>query len=568
MKKRQEIRRIAASIMAAVMMVTAVPFGGTVYGNEVPREWSVENTETLTASDSNGEYKKISDSDAEKPTVSETVPEEQIALFAADDIEGNGSEDNPFIIDSADDWVTVMKTVYGSYGRYNQAGNLKGCIALDDDIYLEGRSWDLANLKGVTFDGRGHTIDGIDQPLFSTVKGKVKNLVLTNVHISESHASKNVGAIARQTDATANIHNCAVVEGYIKNNNYAAGGLVGYCQGTTKISNCFVQADITNTGTSNTDWSVAGGLVGLVQNSNELSIEKCIALRNVSTEARSGCGGLVGGRGRKVSISQSAALQKTVATSIEYTTFVGRIFGYNDGGDYVNGEKNYAYAGMTGGANGEFRENEAVNGKDVSREDCLKADFWNDTIGWKDNESWEIEDGKLPVLMTSGLDTELQLTDGKAPVYLGGSKEQLSIPGNAKWDDTEKGKAVWDAVSNAAEYEVQLYKGSEASGPAHIVTGQTSYDFTLEIGETGFYTFKVKALGGENYVDSNEAVSGVYDFTAQSLADVETAAENTLKEMIVTNETTETEIFDAVDRIITNNSISAAWSTESGFMLK
>lgn len=37
MRKRQEIRRIAASIMAAVMMVTAIPFGGTVYGNEVPR---------------------------------------------------------------------------------------------------------------------------------------------------------------------------------------------------------------------------------------------------------------------------------------------------------------------------------------------------------------------------------------------------------------------------------------------------------------------------------------------------------------------------------------------------
>ena len=35
MRKRQEIRRIAASIMAAVMMVTAIPFGGTAYGNEV-----------------------------------------------------------------------------------------------------------------------------------------------------------------------------------------------------------------------------------------------------------------------------------------------------------------------------------------------------------------------------------------------------------------------------------------------------------------------------------------------------------------------------------------------------
>ena len=35
MRKCQEIRRIAASIMAAVMMVTAVPFGGAAYGNEI-----------------------------------------------------------------------------------------------------------------------------------------------------------------------------------------------------------------------------------------------------------------------------------------------------------------------------------------------------------------------------------------------------------------------------------------------------------------------------------------------------------------------------------------------------
>ena len=66
MRKRQEIRRIAASIMAAVMMVTAVPFGGAAYGNEVPRGIvNTEDTETLTASDSNSEHKKNSDSNAD-----------------------------------------------------------------------------------------------------------------------------------------------------------------------------------------------------------------------------------------------------------------------------------------------------------------------------------------------------------------------------------------------------------------------------------------------------------------------------------------------------------------------
>lgn len=157
MRKRQEIRRIAASIMAAVMMVTAVPFGGAAYGNEVPRGGIVnaEDTETLTASDSNGEYKKISDSDADAKTETEAAKkEEQIALLAEDGIEGTGTEEDPFIIDSPADWVTVME--YGEWnGKYNRYGSLLGCIALDKDICLKGESWDLAALNGFTFDGRG-----------------------------------------------------------------------------------------------------------------------------------------------------------------------------------------------------------------------------------------------------------------------------------------------------------------------------------------------------------------------------------------------------------------------------
>lgn len=66
---------------------------------------NTEDTETLTASDSNGEYKKISDSDAEKPTVPEKVPEEQIALLSSSAISGSGlTEDDPLIITSATEW--------------------------------------------------------------------------------------------------------------------------------------------------------------------------------------------------------------------------------------------------------------------------------------------------------------------------------------------------------------------------------------------------------------------------------------------------------------------------------
>ena len=530
---------------------------------------NTEDTETLTASDSNGEYKKISDSNAEKSTVPETVPKERIALLSSGTISGSGlTEDDPLIITSATEWREVMTYVSGR-GTYNQYGRLLKHIALGEDISLNNETWYGVNLNGKTFDGRGHTISGIKQPLFGTADGTVKNLVVSDAAIKETSTGIPVGAIAGKTSGTLTIQNC-YVNGKVSNADDAVGGLIGEVSGGTtsvEVQNCVVDAGIINSKDTSNNKSLAGGLIGNIpQFGTEITIEQCITLGTVEANKGRGCGGLIGGQNKQVTINRCAALQKMVKTNIGYTTYVGRIFGYSYRGTYVSGEDNYAYAGMTGGANGEFSEKEAVNGKDVIGEDCLKSNFWNNTIGW-DNTNWEIEEGKLPILKTSGLEPVVKLTSGKPPVYLGGAKIQLLKPENVRWDETVNGEAVWDAVENADEYQVQLYKDSVVLGSEKTVSGQTSYDFTSEIKETGSYTFKVKAIGNENYEASAEVESAAYNFTAQSLADVKIAAEKVLNEMSITNGTTADEILQAVEHVITNDSISAAWSAESEFTL-
>lgn len=89
--------------------------------------------------------------------------------------------------------------------------------------------------------------------------------------------------------------------------------------------------------------------------------------------------------------------------------------------------------------------------------------------------------------------------------------------GKCKMGETVNGKAVWNEVENADGYQVQLYKDSVVLGSEKTVSGQTSYDFTSEIKETGSYTFKVKAIGNENYETSAGVKSAAYNFTAQSL---------------------------------------------------
>ena len=86
----------------------------------------------------------------------------------------------------------------------------------------------------------------------------------------------------------------------------------------------------------------------------------------------------------------------------------------------------------------------------------------------------------------------------------------------------------------------------------------TSYDFTSQIAESGIYTFGVRATGdGSTYGDSEEAKSGRYEFSEQTLADVKKAAEAALQAKTVTNETTEDEILRVVRNVIRNEKIQA-----------
>lgn len=124
-------------------------------------------------------------------------------------------------------------------------------------------------------------------------------------------------------------------------------------------------------------------------------------------------------------------------------------------------------------------------------------------------------------------------------------------------------------MENASGYQVQLYKGVVLIISQPISEqSQTSYDFTSEIKETGDYTFKIKALGNETYEESLETESETYIFTEQSLQDVKLAAENALKELAVTNETTEDVVLKTVTNVCTNEKIKAAWSSEHGFTLE
>ena len=89
----------------------------------------------------------------------------------------------------------------------------------------------------------------------------------------------------------------------------------------------------------------------------------------------------------------------------------------------------------------------------------------------------------------------------------------IAAPSNVKWDAVTVGKATWNAVAGASEYEVQLYthgpnKRSPMGDPV-IVKG-TSYIFSISNTQYS-YSFGVKALDS-NDVASTEAFSNPKGF--------------------------------------------------------
>ena len=97
-----------------------------------------------------------------------------------------------------------------------------------------------------------YRITGLTQPLFATVTGTVKNLVLENVNISDH--SGNTGAIACSASGSARIYNVGILSGSVGGSN-DVGGIVGFLDGTARVVNCYSYADITS-GTN------VGGIVG------------------------------------------------------------------------------------------------------------------------------------------------------------------------------------------------------------------------------------------------------------------------------------------------------------------
>ena len=197
-----------------------------------------------------------------KITKSEYAP---VSIY--DVFEGNGTESNPYLIQSADDmWKLSQLTRGQSFTDTSVYFKLTQDIDLGTDSWIPicssaDSGWvGTANSFNANFDGNGKTItftgtytgDTWAKGLFSAVGGYVHDLTLRgDISIEKGR----VGSLASMAMAGARIENITSYVNITAGNNQV-GGIVGYCAtNNVQIINCANYGTITGR-------ELVGGIVG------------------------------------------------------------------------------------------------------------------------------------------------------------------------------------------------------------------------------------------------------------------------------------------------------------------
>ena len=377
---------------------------------------------------------------------------------------GSGSEDDPYLLSSADHFLWMAdqtaggETFLGKYFRITDTIDCTGTaltpVGNDSTPFMgivEGGGYSVENL---TMENQSGVFQGLFGVLDSAV---VTNISLANCSI---HGSVMVGSLAGRADAST-IINVWADKGTVVKGTYHVGGLIGgaadtiIAGGTSHATVCASGIGTENglgglvgfvwgnsiIGQSCTDGEVlapnataVGGLVGgdngdtLYLNSyaagnitgrasvggligeslGTLTIARCYASGNVSGQEY--VGGLIGGtstgNSNKIMVSESVAVNPLVSGSTETTHRIAGGFGNAERfhTDTVYARDDMRVNGVTGS------DSSAYNGISVLFAD-LTPEFYRDTLHWSISTSGS-------AIWRAGTPPYLNRYDTVPPVYL------------------------------------------------------------------------------------------------------------------------------------------------------
>ena len=144
-------------------------------------------------------------------------------------------------VESSSTTIYSLSEITTANGNYKLAADISG-----------GEVAAAAKTFSGTLDGDGHKIYNLNTPIFNSLSGTVKNVMLEDVNISSGSTSVTVGtesktatgAIACEANGSARIYNCGILSGGVSVSSNIVGGLVGLLDGSARVINCFSYADV------------------------------------------------------------------------------------------------------------------------------------------------------------------------------------------------------------------------------------------------------------------------------------------------------------------------------------
>ena len=233
---------------------------------------------------------------------------------------GNGTEDNPFLISSAEELDNIRYLKYGNGGSNETIPFFKQIQNIDlsnyGQYYDNGKGWkpiqnndDEEAFFGY-YDGNNYKITNlyINRPseyvgIFKDIRGKIINIgvEISSRGITGSVAGGISGSICfaygyGQNDIDSTVTNCWVKGNGVISCSQIGGGLFGYFY-NRKITNCYSNINIESTGSND---SCIGGLIGEYSN---LLMVKCYSKGFLNSNGSAG--GLVGNNTEGCTIKSS-----------------------------------------------------------------------------------------------------------------------------------------------------------------------------------------------------------------------------------------------------------------------
>ena len=243
-------------------------------------------------------------------------------------IKGNGSKDNPYIIENEEDWLRLYyevlnnNTFSGKYIKLDNDNNGKNDI--DTNVYI----------------GKYSATEGESRCFSGTFNGKGKSITL----LVNDSAKDAVGAFSYVKDATIKD---LTVYGSITGHN-DVGGVVGITHSST-INDCINNAEINGN-------SHVGGIIGSAFVVDKTDLLNCSNFGEI--KGSENVGGIVG-----YSYSDLTLLNCINYSNVHGSNYVGGFIGYEDMGIIVDNCINIGNITATnsnvGAVSGKFTETEA-----------------------------------------------------------------------------------------------------------------------------------------------------------------------------------------------------------------